>query len=100
MGTQRAVEGAIRPENDAANVPNKRQGTPTKPSAVKLTALVAPHQLTMLRNIAEKRGVTMTEVLRHAIYLEDALQQEVEAGGKIFVEEGTGARKQLMMIGI
>ena len=72
---------------------------PDRPPVVKLSFNLAQHQVDTLKKIASARGVTMTEVLRHAIALEDFMQDEVAQKSRIFIEDIRGNRKELALMG-
>ena len=55
--------------------------------AVKLSVNLPEDTVSKLREIAEKRGITLTEALRRAISHERFLEDEVENGGKVLVEK-------------
>lgn len=70
------------------------------PPAVKLSFNVAQHQVETLKQLAQERGVSMTEVLRHAIALEAFLQNELANDGRIIVENTKDdSRKELVLLG-
>lgn len=64
----------------------------------KLTLRLAPDVRIALEWIANKRGVTLGEVIRQAISREKYLTEEVERGSSIMVEEKGGRLKQLVFI--
>ena len=70
----------------------------TKRQVVKVSFNIPVQQFEDLDNLAAARGVTMTEVLRKAIASEMFLQNEVEKGRNIIIEDDNGRnRKQLIM---
>jgi hypothetical protein len=74
---------------------------PSRPPVVKLSFNVAQHQFDTLKKLSEEKGVSMTEILRHAIALEAYLQKEVEDDARIIVEDKNGnKRRELVLIGM
>lgn len=55
-------------------------------STVKISANLPEETFSTLQELAEKRGVTMTEVLRQAISLDKFLQDEIDMGSKVMLE--------------
>jgi predicted transcriptional regulator len=55
--------------------------------SVKLSVNLPEETVTNLRELAEKRGITLTEALRRAIANEHFLEDEVKSGGKVLVEK-------------
>jgi hypothetical protein len=51
----------------------------------------------VLRQLAEKRNTTVTEVLRHAISLEQQLDQELSQNARILIEKDS-AFKELVVL--
>lgn len=51
-----------------------------------------------LRELSEKRNTTMTEVLRRAIGTEKFIQDVMDEGGKILVEDKDGDIRQLVFL--
>ena len=47
----------------------------------------------MLEALAEKKGKTMSEILRDAIALEKWVQDETDAGGRLLVDRGGQVRE-------
>jgi predicted transcriptional regulator len=56
--------------------------------SVKTSVNLPEPAIEALRELAEKRDTTMTEVLRHAISLEKAIDDEVSEGGKVLIKKG------------
>jgi hypothetical protein len=82
-----------------------RTSTSAKPAAPtrtqvpeKLTLRLAPDVRVALEWIANKKGVTLGEAIRQAIGREKFLQEEVERGSAILIEEKGGRLKQLVLI--
>jgi len=57
---------------------------------VKLSVNLASAVIDALRELARKRGVTMTEVIRDAIGNEKFFDNAVRAGSKILIEDKHG----------
>ncbi len=62
----------------------------------KLTLRLPPDARLALEWMAQKRGVTLAEVIRHALSTEKFLLEEVERGGAVLIEEKSGRVKQLV----
>ena len=58
-----------------------------KTNFVRMTANLPAEVAQALKEMAEKRGTNMTEVLRHAISLEKFASETIENGGKLLVED-------------
>jgi hypothetical protein len=54
--------------------------------AVKTTLNLPPESAELLRNLADQRQTTLTEVIRRALQLEDYLTKIRDGGGRIYVE--------------
>jgi len=63
---------------------------------VKISANLAPEVVAALRDLAEKRGTSMTEVLRRAISMEKFIDDEIDRGGKLLVETADQEIKQVV----
>ena len=73
--------------------------TPSHPSGEvpeKLTLRLPPDARIALEWMAAKRGVTLAEVIRHAISTEKFLIEEIDKGGTVLIEEKSGRVKQLV----
>jgi hypothetical protein len=68
------------------------QGAPEK-----LTLRLPPDARIALEWMAAKKGVTLGEVIRHAISTEKFLTEEIDRGGTILIEEKGGRIKQLVL---
>jgi predicted transcriptional regulator len=64
---------------------------------VKLSANLSDEVVGTLRKLAEKRGTTMTEVLRQAISTEKFLQDEIDAGSKLLIEDKNHNIRQVLI---
>jgi hypothetical protein len=62
----------------------------------KLTLRLPPDARIALEWMATKRGVTLAEVIRHAISTEKFLIEEIDKGGTVLIEEKGGRVKQLV----
>jgi len=67
-------------------------------SPEKLTLRLAPDVRASLDWIAKKRGVTLAEVIRHAISVEKMLTEEADRGSNLLIEDKNGKIKQLILI--
>jgi predicted DNA-binding protein len=63
---------------------------------VKVSFNLAPEVVDVLKDLASKRGMTVTDVLRRAIGTEKFVQNEIDKGGKILVEEKDKSIKQVV----
>jgi predicted DNA-binding protein len=62
------------------------------------TSVSLPEEtLNSLKEIAQKTGTSMAEVLRKAIATEKFLQDTVADGGKILIEDKDKTQKQLLV---
>ena len=64
----------------------------------KLTLRLPQDARIALEWMANKRNVTLAEVIRHAISTEKFLLEEVERGGSVMIEEKGGRLKQLVLL--
>lgn len=64
---------------------------------VKLSANVSRPVIDALKDLAQKRGVTMTEALRQAISHEKFFQDVVDKGGKVILDNGSGHLNQVIL---
>ena len=67
-----------------------------EPSMTKVTVNLPSEAVAALRELAEKRKTTMTEVLRSAIVTEKFLSEKSSAGAKILVQEKDNSVKQVV----
>ena len=63
------------------------RGITTVPETVRISANLAPEVVDALRSLAERRGTTMTAVLRRAISLEQFLDERLRDGGRLMIED-------------
>ena len=63
---------------------------------VKLSVNLPPGDIAMLRGLAKRRSTTMTEVIRRGIGTQKYLQDAVDKGGKIFVEDRKGRLREIV----
>ena len=63
---------------------------------VKTSVNLSEDAVRALKDIAESRGSSMSEVLRHAISLEKFVHDETNDGAKILVEKNNDTRQLLI----
>lgn len=63
---------------------------------IKMSVNLPAETVQVLKDLAEKRNTTMTEVLRQAIGTEKYLEQVSEDKGKVLVEDKKGRVRQLV----
>lgn len=63
---------------------------------IKMSVNLPTETVQTLRDLAEKRNTTMTEVLRQAIGTEKYIDQVSEDKGKVLVEDSEGRVRQLV----
>jgi hypothetical protein len=51
----------------------------------------------VLRELSRKSGTTMTEVVRRSIGLQKFAMAEIDAGGKLLVEDADGTMKRVLL---
>lgn len=68
----------------------------TAPSTVKISANLPSDAFQRLKTLAYERGVSMTEILRRAIEIEDFLDGVKKDGGKILIEDAPGKFRQIL----
>jgi hypothetical protein len=64
---------------------------------VKISANLPASVVNTLRQVAQMKGTSMTEVLRHAISLEALLFEKEREGAKIIVEDKDKTKTQLVV---
>jgi predicted transcriptional regulator len=64
---------------------------------VKISANLSPDVFNALKEIAAKRGVTMTEALRQSISTEKFLQDTIAKNGKILIEDSDKTQRQVIL---
>lgn len=64
---------------------------------VKVTVNLPEETVEAIRQIAERRGTTMTEALRQAIESEKFFDQEIRNGSKILVERPDNSVRQIVL---
>ena len=74
----------------------KMETAPREEVPEKLTLRLAPDVRLALDWMANKKGVTLAEVIRQAITHEKFFTEEVDRGSKILIEENSGRLKQLV----
>ena len=65
-------------------------------SVIKMSVNLPARAVKVLKKLAQKRGCTMTEVLRQAIGTEKFIEDVNEAEGKVLVEDKRGRVRQLV----
>ena len=63
---------------------------------IKMSVNLSSEVIDVLRELAQKRGTTMTDVLRQAIGTEKFIDEVNEDGGKILIEDKNGKMRQLV----
>jgi hypothetical protein len=63
--------------------------------SVRVTVNLPSPAVAVLKELAAKRDTTMTEVLRHAISLEQQIDQELSQGARILIQKPDGSFKEL-----
>lgn len=66
-------------------------------NTVKISANLSEEVVQALRELAEEKGVTMTEMLRQAISLEKFLSDQVKEGKKVLLEDKDKKYQQILM---
>jgi hypothetical protein len=64
---------------------------------VKLSVNLPPEDVAVIRELSAKRSTTMTEVIRKGIGLQKYLQDAIDKGGKIFVEDRRGRLREIVL---
>jgi hypothetical protein len=64
---------------------------------VKLSVNLPQEDVTVIRELAKKRSTTMTAVLRRGIAMQKYLQDAVDKGGSIFVEDRKKRLRQIVL---
>lgn len=64
---------------------------------VKLSVNLPPRDVAVIRELAKQRSTTMTEVIRRGIGTQKYLQDAVDKGGKIFVEDRKGRLREIVL---
>jgi hypothetical protein len=75
----------------------KPDTAPEAPSVVKTTISLSTLVAKDVRDLATEKGISFTEVIRRAIYLEKYLQDEIKAGSKIQVVGSDKNIKELIL---
>jgi hypothetical protein len=66
--------------------------------SVRVTVDLAGPAVEVLKELAEKRNTTMTEVLRHAISLEHQVDQELSQEAKMLIQKKDGSLEELVVL--
>jgi|EndMetStandDraft_4_1072995.scaffolds.fasta_scaffold04691_5 predicted DNA-binding protein len=64
---------------------------------VKLSINLSKEVVDVIRGLAERRSTTMTEVIRKSLGTEKYLQDVVDKGGKVLVEDRRGRVRQIVL---
>lgn len=64
---------------------------------VKLSVNLPPEIVAVIRELAKKRSTTMTEVIRKGIGTQKYLQDAIDKGGKLFVEDRKGRLREIVL---
>jgi hypothetical protein len=64
---------------------------------VKISANLPKDAFDALKQLSEKKGVSMTEILRRAIGTEKLLSDTVDANGKVLIQEANNKVKQVLI---
>lgn len=67
-----------------------------KSKVVKMSVNLSEDVLNLLKSMAEERGTTVTEVLRHAIGVEKYVDDVKKENGKILVETSKGQVREVV----
>lgn len=70
--------------------------TVTNKRVVKLTVNLGEEVYEVLKDIAKKRGITVTEAIRQAISTEKLVQDTLDGGGKILTQDTHGKMYQIV----
>ncbi len=62
----------------------------------KITVNLPDNTVSGLREIAENRGITVTEALRQTIESQQFLDSEIRGGGKLLVEKPNQPTRQIL----
>jgi hypothetical protein len=64
---------------------------------IKVTVNLTPEDVATLNAIAERRGLTKTEVLRRALAMEKFLEESADSGEKILLQGPDNSVRQLLI---
>lgn len=67
-----------------------------EPGKVKVTFNMLDSEYATLEQLAKKRGISKTEVLRRALSMEKYLEDAVSGGAKVLIETKNGIRELLL----
>jgi len=65
--------------------------------SVRVTVNLPGPAVAVLQELAEKRGISVTEVLGHAISLEKQIYQELSQEARILIQRKDGSFKELVV---
>jgi len=64
--------------------------------STKITVNLPDNTVSSLKEIAESRGITVTEALRQTIESQQFLDNEIQRGGKVLVEKPDQTTRQII----
>lgn len=64
---------------------------------IKVSVNLTPEEVETLKRIAERRGISMTEVIRRALAMEKFIDESSAAGEKILVQSSDKSMRQLLI---
>lgn len=64
--------------------------------SVRVTVELPGPAVEVLKELAKKRNHTMTEVLRHAISLEQQVDEELSQGAKMLIQKKDGSLEEVV----
>ena len=73
-----------------------KQKTMTDKNVIKMSVNISRETVNVLRHLAAKRNITMTEVLRQAIGTEKFLDEVSDNRGTVLIEDKRGRVRQLV----
>jgi len=62
-----------------------------------MTINLAPEIHAEMAESADRRGITLTELVRRAVVLDRFIQASIEDGGRVLIEHG-GERREIVLI--
>jgi len=74
----------------------RQDAVPPGLTRVRLTALLSSDVVDALKELAKRRGTTMTEVIRSAISTENFFDEIMAKGGEVLVENARGEIRKLV----
>jgi len=77
--------------------PSESQESDSEPGRVKLTVNLPEREMQMLRKIANRRDISLTDAVRRAIAMEQLVEEVNQEGGKLLVERSDRSIQQLVL---